>query len=507
MKDPQSRPVRWWPLVTILVLWAIALALTWWTGDATGQERVTKTLAATLLAILLGVLWLLALSRLPWRRRLLTFLGVAAGLFVLSQGLEFRGVSGDLMPILEWRWGGGGVARGGDEALDGQLTDYPQFLGPGRNATVPGPSLSRSWEVPPRELWRRPVGEGWSAFAIAGGVAVTQEQRENDEIVSAWELESGERLWEHADPGRYATGIGGVGPRATPTIFDGVVYTVGATGRVNALTLAEGRLLWTVDLEAEYGRATPEWGRSGSPLVYDDLVVVAAGGRGGTMAAFDRATGEPRWKGGSGGVSYSSPQLLELAGRRQVVTFNRTAVIGQDPLTGAELWSFPWPVTQPNVAMPVPVGTDRLLVSSGYGTGSKLLRLSPAGSQFEVAALWESPRLKAKFTNVVLHAGSIYGLDDGVLVCLDPETGERRWKRGRYGHGQMILVGNLLLVTTEKGEVVLVEPNPEELRELGRFTAFDGKTWNPPALAGRYLLVRSHEEAALYELPLADEGA
>jgi outer membrane protein assembly factor BamB len=152
----------------------------------------------------------------------------------------------------------------------------------------------------------------------------------------------------------------------------------------------------------------------------------------------------------------------------------------------------------------VPVGENRVLVSSGYGVGSELLEVTgDPESGFAVASLWQSPRLKAKFTNVVLHEGKIYGLDDGVLVCLDPETGERCWKRGRYGHGQVLLVDDLLLVQTEEGEMVLVDPNPEELRELGRFEVLPTKAWNSPALAGSLLLVRNHEEAAVYELPLA----
>jgi outer membrane protein assembly factor BamB len=143
-------------------------------------------------------------------------------------------------------------------------------------------------------------------------------------------------------------------------------------------------------------------------------------------------------------------------------------------------------------------------VSAGYGIGSKLYQVAAAeGGALEASLLWESPRLKSKFANLVVHDGSVYGLDDGVLTCLDPATGERRWKAGRYGHGQVILVGTLLLVQTEEGELVLIEPSPDGLRELTRYQALDGKTWNPPALAGNLLVVRNDLEAAAYELPVA----
>jgi outer membrane protein assembly factor BamB len=178
-------------------------------------------------------------------------------------------------------------------------------------------------------------------------------------------------------------------------------------------------------------------------------------------------------------------------------------VAGHDPRTGLLLWETPFPGGQPNVAVPVPIGPDRLLVSVGYGVGSKAFRVAEGeGGALHASLLWETPRLKSKFANLVPHGGFVYGLDDGVLTCLDPATGERTWKAGRYGHGQLLLVGGLLLVQGEDGELILVEPTPHEHRELARFAALDGKTWNPPALAGRLLLVRNDRQVAAYELPV-----
>ena len=166
------------------------------------------------------------------------------------------------------------------------------------------------------------------------------------------------------------------------------------------------------------------------------------------------------------------------------------------------LWRFAWPSAE-SVAQPVPLPDDRLLVSSGYGIGSKLLHIQrDTDGKLGANLLWQSRGLKAKFTNVVYRDGYIYGLDDGILVCLDISDGKRTWKKGRYGHGQMILVEDLLLLQAESGDVVLVEANPTSHVELGRFSALVGRTWNNPTFAVPYLLVRNDREAACYELPL-----
>jgi len=232
-------------------------------------------------------------------------------------------------------------------------------------------------------------------------------------------------------------------------------------------------------------------------------VIVSAGGRGNrSLVAYDAASGQPLWAGGTGGASYSSPVLVELAGRKQIVILNDRTLAGHDPETGSVLWEEAWPSGSPNVAPPVLLPGDRLLVSTGYGIGSKVFRVARGADGALNAELeWESTRLKSKFANLVVHEGWVFGLDDGVMTCLDPATGERKWKGGRYGHGQLLLVEDLLLVQTEDGEIVLLEPSPDGQKELSRFAVLDGRTWNPPALAGAYLVVRNDREAAVYELP------
>ncbi|MFN7963681.1 MAG: PQQ-binding-like beta-propeller repeat protein [Thermoanaerobaculia bacterium] len=387
---------------------------------------------------------------------------------------------------------------------------FPQFLGPDRDGRIAGVELSRDWQArPPRELWRRPVGAGWAGFSVAGGMAFTLEQEGEEEVATAYELATGKRLWRHADRTRYETTVGGVGPRSVPTVAGDRVFVMGATSHLRALDRESGRLLWQRDLKQGEGKSPP-WGKANSPLVVGEQVIVQAGGEtGSALAAFDAASGRPLWQGGKdpGSSSYSSPVLLAPAGEAQVVSFNSDSVSAHDPADGHPLWRYPWPAEQPNVSTPLLLPGDRLFASSGYGVGSKLLQLSRGeAGEWTAKLVWESPRLKAKFTNVVFSDGYLYGLDDGTLVCLDPGTGERCWKSGRYGHGQVLLIGKTLLVTTEEGELVLVAPDPREHRELARLSVLGGKSWNPPAFASPYLLWRDDREAVCLELPLEQPG-
>lgn len=505
--SPTTNPrPRWWPAGLIVVLAGARLG--WlWTGNADQlQDRVVPSLLTAVFAAGALLLWLLFLSRLPWKTRGKTLLGVfgAVALFVLL--FRFEGFSGDLLPIFSWRLAPSeplAEARGTAETTT-SADDFPQFLGPQRNATIPETRLDRDWQAkPPKELWRRPVGNAWSAFAVVGNAAVTQERRGAEEAVARYDLKSGEVVWVTSYPGHFESPVGGNGPRATPTLADGRVFAYGSTGVLTSLDLRDGSIVWQRQTAEETAAEAPDWGFAGSPLVHGNVVIVAPGGAdGNSLVAYDRDTGEPRWSVGDDPASYSSPLFTELAGIPQIVSRNHTSITGHDPTDGRVLWRYPWPGEQPNVAQPLVLGNDRLLISSGYGIGATLLRLRAEGGDLTAEEVWASTRLKAKFTNLVQLGGRIYGLDDGVLVCIDPETGERCWKKGRYGHGQPLLVGDLLLLVAEDGDVVLIEPNPEGLRELARFTALDGKSWNTPALAGRYLLVRNADEAACYELPL-----
>lgn len=504
----QAKGIRWWPVIVVLLLAAIALIKTW-SGDASQlQDQVVPTIMLLGVSFIALLIWLFLLSRLPWRTRGRYFLGLVA-VAILAFGLfEVRGFTGDLIPDVRFRWGAGGVqteANAQAASVTRSPNDSPQFLGPHRNAVIDHVQLVTDWQTqPPKELWRHGVGDAWSSFAVVGSALLTQEQRDDQEAVVRYDLESGELVWVFHYPGKFESMIGGNGPRATPTIEGDRVYSLGSGGVLSCIDLQTGELHWQKDLAAEHGATLPEWGYAGSPLVIDDMVIVAPGGPNGhSVVAYDAISGDQLWRAGDDPAAYASPAVMEILGVRQIVVRNLGSVTGHDPSDGHILWNLDWEGMQPNVAQPLLLGNDRLLISSGYGIGSQLIRFQlddNGGLTPEI--LWESLRMKAKFTNMVSFDGAVFGLDDGVLVSLDPATGERHWKKGRYGHGQLMLVDDLLLILSEKGDVILVSADPTEHREVARFKALGDKSWNTPALAGRHLLLRNAGEAVCYELPL-----
>jgi len=543
-RDPRGTKVKkkeWrrTPPIWVWILILIPLALMVWmrVGDLIGDQGVTNvnSLLLVVLAGLIASIWFVFFSGHSRLRRYSYLLAVIVIVVAFFSLVRYEGVSGNMIPKLSFglsddagpervpEVGAAAAVPSGVAPIDlGTTTavDFPGFLGPGRNATLENLRLARDWESRPPELvWRQSIGAGWSAFSVVNGIAVTMEQRGDRELVTAYDVETGELLWSHSDPGEFDHFLGGPGPRSTPTIHEGLVYTLGARGRLLCLGGATGEVVWEKDLLEEYGvtpaqeLASIQYGRANSALVTGDLLVIPAGGNKdgkiASLAAYDRTTGDKIWEAGERQISFSSPRLAMLAGVEQILIVNEDTLSGHDPAGGEMLWEHPWPgVTSANasVSQAVPVPPDRVFVSKGYGGGGALLQLLPRpDGRFDVKEIWADGRvLRTKFTNVVIRDGHIYGLSDGILECVELETGERAWKRGRYQHGQILLVSDLLLVLAESGEVVLVEPTPDEPdKVLGRFQAIEGKTWNNIALYGDLLLVRNGQEAATYRLPLA----
>jgi len=379
---------------------------------------------------------------------------------------------------------------------------WPGFRGPGRDAVVRGLRIATDWtRSPPRELWRRPIGPGWSSFAVGDGLLYTQEQRGDDELVSCYRTATGEPVWRHRDPVRFWEANAGPGPRGTPALHDGRLYAFGATGILNALDAVSGAVLWRRDVAADAGEEIPTWGFSSSPLVAGELVVVAAGGR---LAAYDRAGGELRWLGPARGGGYSSPHRLTLDGVDQIVLLSAAGATAVAPADGSVLWQHDRDGN--SIVQPAQTAGGDLLLGADL-TGTQRIAVSFRNGGWSVAERWTSRRFQPDFNDYVVHRGHAYGFDGRILACLDLETGERRWKGGRYGKGQLLLLADqdLLLVSSERGELALVGADPEGFVELARFPALEGKTWNHPALAGDLLLVRNGEEMAAFRLSV--EGA
>jgi outer membrane protein assembly factor BamB len=476
--------------------------------------------------------WAVASRRLstgPQRASLVAAILLACGVFTL---LRTGGMSGEGDSDFHWRWTPTPeerlLARAGHEpepvgtgspALGaGLLTpppvataastsaSWPGFRGPERDGIVHGIRITTDWsQSPPVELWRRPIGPGWSSFAVGGGLVYTQEQRGDDEVVACDHLTTGQPVWKHRDAARFWESNAGAGPRATPTLAAGRVYTCGATGIVNALNAADGAVVWSRNAAADTGVKIPGWGFAGSPLVMDDLVIVATAGR---LVAYERATGELRWLGPPGGGGYSSPHLATLGGVQQILLLNGDGAIGVAPATGTQLWHYTWPgdgIVQPALTEgDVLIGTGSGM-GAGAGMGVRRIAVEHGSDGWTALERWTSAGIKPYFNDFVVHQRHAFGFDGSLLACIDLVDGKRMWKGGRYGHGQVILLADqdLLLVLSEKGELALVAATADPFQELARLPAIAGKTWNHPVLAGDILLARNGEEMAALRLPLA----
>jgi outer membrane protein assembly factor BamB len=383
--------------------------------------------------------------------------------------------------------------------------DWPGFRGPGRDSVVRGVQIETDWsKSPPVALWRRAIGPGWSSFAVRGDLLYTQEQRGEDEIVACYKVSTGEPVWRHRDAVRFYESNGGAGPRATPTLSRDRVYSFGATGILNALDAASGSVVWSRNAASDTDTKVPTWGFSSSPLVVDDVVIVAASG---TLAGYDRANGKPRWVGPHRGDSYSSPQLVTIDGVAQILMLCPPGAISVAPSDGALLWEHSWQGGA--IVQPALTADGNVLINAitalGGGAGMRRLAVAHGPGGWTVAERWTSNGLKPYFNDFVVHKGHAFGFDGSILACIDLEDGKRKWKGGRYGNGQLVLLSDqdLLLVLSEEGELALVSATPDQFTEVARLPALEGKTWNHPVLVGDVLLVRNGEEMAAFRLSLA----
>ncbi len=405
---------------------------------------------------------------------------------------------------------GEAISNGASGALalpsEAAATDWPQFRGAARDSVLRGVSINPDWKAhPPRELWRRRVGPGWSSFATIGDVAFTQEQRGQDEAVVCFDIPTGKEHWSHVEPARFEEVVAGAGPRATPTFVSGRLFTQGASGKLNCLDATTGDVIWTRDIHEDAAlEAPPMWGFSSSPLVTHGAAITFAGGKDGkSVLAYDAATGEHKWQGGLGTHGYASPQLHTAGGVDQVLMVSDHGLQALDPETGKLLWEHSWSLQgMYRVCQPHVTRDGKIAYGTPMMEGTKLLSLARDGDAWTATEEWTCKDLKPGFNDFVEYDGHLYGFDESIFSCIDLATGKRAWQKGRYGHGQVLLLADqgLLLVISEKGELVLLEASPKNLVERGKIKALKGKTWNHPVLTGPKLLVRNDEEMACFEL-------
>jgi outer membrane protein assembly factor BamB len=470
--------------------------------------------------------WLLLTPFVSWPVRKAGLVAAVVLAFAYPALLRMDGVSGAFAGEISWRWTptqmertvarlkelpAESAAAAPAGAVVPSKGDWPAFRGPQRDGRLTGVRIATDWnQRPPRELWRRPVGPGWSSFAAVGDRLFTQEQREGGEAVVCYHAGTGKEIWVHVDPALYEDIVSGPGPRATPTFHNGKLYTFGAKGLLNCLDAATGKALWSKDVPSD-AQATPPkawWGFSASPLVVKDLVMVYTGcGEGKGLIAYNAESGDLKWAQGKASHSYCSPQLSRLGGVEQVLVTTEAGVTAFHPATGEVLWEHSWPANEvARIAQPAVVGESDLLVGTGLGVGTRRVHLNQTTGSWKDEEVWTTRAIRPYFKDVVLHKDRLYGFDGSFLTCLNVEDGKRLWRERGKDDGQILLLADqgLLLVLYENGDVALVEANPKKRTEVGRFTALKPKTWNHPVVAHGKLVVRNGEEAACYQL---DEAA
>ena len=451
--------------------------------------------------------------------------------------LRLDGVDGGMNSQLSWRWSptaedkflanvrGGASSKSadgdasqssGDSAGESTATpivlqpgDWPGFRGPNRDSVVTGVQIETDWVAhPPQLVWKHAIGPGWSSFAVVDGRLFTQEQRGDQECVACYDAATGDERWRHEHASRFTEPVAGAGPRATPQFHDGKLFVQGASGHLFCIDASTGKEIWKADITADSKAPIPIWGFSGSPLIVDDIVVVIPGDKegetnGSSVLGYHVEDGKLAWKAGDGVNGYGSAQVGPLQGQSQLITLTSVGAMSLDPVTGKTAWKHDWTSPQEfRIAQPIFVSDSRLVVPTGQSLGARLLEVTHEGDQWKTTEVWTSTELRPYFNDYVLHAGHAFGFDNGLFCCVDLNTGKRRWKKGRYGHGQVVLLADqsLLLVLTESGEVVLLEANPESHKELAKVPAIEGKTWNHPVLVGQNLFIRNAEQIACLRL-------
>lgn len=386
---------------------------------------------------------------------------------------------------------------------------WPQYRGENADAIVAGAELLAPWpEDGPPVAWTTEVGKGYSGMAVVDNRLFTLFDQEGAQWAVAYDAASGRELWRHRLDDEYSDRQGD-GPRSTPTVADGVVYALSAKAKLAALDAADGKVRWSKDLRDELGARIPSWGVSAQPVVEGDLLLVDVGGRDASAVAFDRKTGEVRWKAGSDGPGYSQPVVFEAAGRRQAVFFTASQLLAVDPADGTVLWTKPWKTSYDvNAATPIFVPPNRLLVSSGYDTGSALLEIvAGEGGELTTREVWRTRRLKNQFSSSVVVGDRIYGFDNKIFKALDLASGEEVWLQRGFQHGSLLAAGEHLIVLGENCRLALVEANADEYREISAVDVLGRRCWTMPTLVGDRLFVRDAETMISFDVSPRGDAA
>ncbi len=504
-----------WSAIALMFVILAATSFLLHESIATAMMGMMFAVYAVPILSLVFVIWAILFRNFSIKpRRISMFITIilASGFWVL---LRTDGMDATAGQDFNWRWAETHeeklLSETGDEleavtpsqiVID-SIAGWPGFRGPKRDGIVHGAVIKTDWNTsPPKEMWRRQIGPGCSSFAINDELFYTQEQRGENEIVSCYNLTTGEPIWRHKDEARFWDAHAGAGPRSTPTLNNGRVYTLGATGILNVLNANDGSVVWSRDAAKDTDKTEPGWGFCGSPLVVDSIVIVAVSGK---LAAYDITTGDTLWFGPDGASSYSSPHLMTIDGVEQVLFMSETGATSFSPSTGTILWEHKCGTER--IIQPAMTPNGDILISLGGEKGILRLRVKKESGGWGIEELWTSEGLTSSFNDFVIHKGHAYGFKGPRLACIDIKDGKLKWKDARYA-GFTVLLANqdLLVILTEKGKLALVETDPDKFTEFAHISAIKGKTWNHPVLMNNILVVRNSKEMVAYKLPLANDS-
>ena len=562
MPESNKRGLPWFMILWSIVVLSAAILPRIYIAeveDATGLGLDVIGFASMglfALFFLSWTIWCLFFSGWKWWRRLFGAVltqAIPVG-FIALIALGYLETAGGDVNVLRWRRERAKLTTEvtpsvGVNLTEVSATDFPGYFGPNGSGVVDSVEIDAERFSEATTLWKKSIGEGWSGFSVRNGFAVTMEQRDVFECVTCYKVESGDLEWIYKHETRHDDFMGKAGPRATPTIHNGKVYAVGSLGNLVCLNGSNGSVVWQKDVNEIIGvtigpssgpggtefqvetNTTMQWGRAGSPLIVDGMVIVPGGATGkkvdgvwvqdpgaATLLAFDADTGELKWKGGDQMIGYASPQVATLGGRKQIIITAEAMIIGVDAATGEQLWSHPRPGQSngmANTSQLSILGDDQLLSAKGYPDGGgELLTIETRSGKFIPVSEWKNTRiLKTKLTSPIVYDGHAYALSNGFMECSRVSDGKRMWKNrakasSRYGHGQSILVGDKLLLHTEETQkLLLIQATPDAYTQLGELdTGLEGICWNTLCISGSKLLIRSDTEAACIELPVSDKA-
>ena len=382
--------------------------------------------------------------------------------------------------------------------------DWGQFRGPNRNGHIPTQTVSIDWTKPPKTRWSTPCGLGHSSIITSGKLAITMEQDQDQEILIARSFEDGQEAWRVAEKTKWHDMLSGTGPRSTPTLHNGKLYTLFSHGKLSRVDADSGNVEWSIQVTPE-SYEFPEWGLAISPLIWNDMIILSLGGEVSAVKAYSIKSGKKVWQSEVAGKAvYLSPEVLRLLDEDHLIVSLVGKIVSLDPKNGKTLWEKPWKIFMNNaqIVQPIAVSNDSILLAAGYGKGAECFSIArdEESEKYRVQSSWKSKDLKAKFSNPIFKDGYLYGLSENLLVCLEAKTGKLMWRGKKYSYGRILLVDQKLLILGHSGVLSVIDATHEEFREISsRQLLSDARCWNGPAFVSGYLLARNGEQIACFD--------